>query len=368
MSKHKLRILVICGRYGLSGVPLAQQRLAQLLADRGHNVTYMPLFANISLPSSSFNNYKTVVPGIDSVFKAIPFLIFYLASNRFDIVFSAGDHLNSVVLLSLVFSLSNSKVCCSSRVTPFDTYHDYKKIFSPAWFIYWLIRLLSWRCTIFSCVSKDMSSQYKTFFPQLNFTPIYNPLHVDTRWRTQNNDWSNPFNPNCIPLLAVGSLEKWKGFDTLIKAVSYLPNPNKFHLIIVGDGSERASLSNLIDHLHLNKHVTLWGSSRVIVPFYSFADIFILSSRVEGMPNVLLEALAHECSVVSTDCPTGPSELLSSGAGILVPVDDPQAMASAIQVLVTTPISAKKRMDALAPFSPSLLFKLYSELLSEPML
>ena len=86
------------------------------------------------------------------------------------------------------------------------------------------------------------------------------------------------------------------------------------------------------------------------------------------MPNVLLEALAHECSVASTDYPAGPSELLSSGAGILVPVDDPQAMASAIQVLVTTPISAKKRMDALAPFSPSLLFKLYSELLSEPML
>ena len=66
----------------------------------------------------------------------------------------------------------------------------------------------------------------------------------------------NPFNSNCIPLLAVGSLEKWKGFDTLIK-LSLLPNPNKFHLIIVGDGSERASLSNLIDHLHLNKHVTL---------------------------------------------------------------------------------------------------------------
>ena len=361
------KILVLCGRYGLSGVPLAQQRLAHLLSDRGHKVTFMPLYANVDFVIDNESQYRFQVPGIPSVFKSIPFLVSYFARERFDLIFSAGDHLNAVCLVCLLISFSRSTLCCSSRVTPFDTYFNYKVPFSRSWSIYWLIRLLSWRCSLFSCVSRDMAAQYSLIFPGLTFVPIYNPISLNYGSTELYQSRINPFPDVQCRLLAAGSLEPWKGFDTLINAIALIPDRNFFHLLIAGDGSERANLCYLINDLGLTEHITLVGNIQDMNPFYSFADIFILSSRVEGMPNVLLEALSHQCSVVSTDCPTGPSELLSCGAGLLVPVDDAQSMALAIQSLASTPISPEKCSEALEPFSPSAIFTQYSHILGYPL-
>ena len=363
-----LKILVICGRYGLSGVPLAQQRLASLLSDRGHSVTFMPLYKNIEMQMTDEQRYRVKIPGIKNVVNAAPYLVGHFRAERYDLVFSAGDHLNAIVLLSCVLALSRSKIACSSRVTPFDTYISYRRPFSRSWFIYWLIRLLSWRCDLFSCVSSEMARQYESFFPGLKYVPVYNPVVVNTKWRDYKENWIDPFPPSRCRLLAVGSLERWKGFDTLIKSMAYLSDPRRFHLVIVGEGSERAALSAQIRDLQLEDSITLCGSKFDLKELYAFADIFILSSRVEGMPNVLLEALSYDCKVVSTNCPTGPEELLSGGAGTLVPVDDPSAMAAAILSTACAPLPQQRQEEALEPFSPQVVFGLYSVLLAEPFL
>lgn len=134
-----------------------------------------------------------------------------------------------------------------------------------------------------------------------------------------------------IRLLAVGRLTKQKGFDTLITAVGMLADLD-FHLSILGEGPERARLSALIKSHAVDDRVNLVGYVGDTGRYYAEADVFVLSSRYEGFAIVLAEALSYGLRIVSTDCKSGPSEILDGGRyGLLIPVGDPVALADAIR-------------------------------------
>jgi len=134
-------------------------------------------------------------------------------------------------------------------------------------------------------------------------------------------------------ILAVGRLERVKGFDLLIKACSLLSG---IHLRIIGDGSERLNLLMLVNELGLSGCVTLPGQFEDIIPQLDSAAIFVLPSRNEGYPNALAEAMARGCGVVAFDCKYGPSEMIDSGDnGILVPPGDPVSLADAISTILS---------------------------------
>jgi len=98
--------------------------------------------------------------------------------------------------------------------------------------------------------------------------------------------------------------------------------------------------------------------------YFARADVFVLSSLVEGMPNVLVEAMMSGCTPVSTDCPTGPRELLQGGKyGYLVPMRDPQAMSAAIECALDNPISRTLLDEAVAPFEENRVIDRHFELL-----
>ncbi len=145
-------------------------------------------------------------------------------------------------------------------------------------------------------------------------------------------------------VLAIGRLERQKGFDVLLRAFAK-GGAAAIHaqLWIAGAGSELASLVALAESLGIGSRVRFLGQVKDVAQLLRGASLFVLSSRFEGMPNALLEALAAGVPVVSTDCPTGPRELLSDAeSGLLVPVDDVDSMAEAISRVLLDPVLAAR--------------------------
>jgi glycosyltransferase involved in cell wall biosynthesis len=137
-------------------------------------------------------------------------------------------------------------------------------------------------------------------------------------------------------LLAVGRYVPQKGFDLLIDSFSSLANrfPD-WELVIAGEGPERERLQTMLEGRPWRNRVSLTGPVGNIGDWYASADIFVLSSRFEGFPNTLLEAMAHGVAVVASDCPTGPRALIDDGVnGLLVLPDEPAALAAALERLM----------------------------------
>ena len=124
---------------------------------------------------------------------------------------------------------------------------------------------------------------------------------------------------------------KQKNHEILIKALAILKNKINFHLFIIGEGAELYNLKNLSKKLKLTKNITFTGKLNDPSTYYEEADIFILSSIYEGFGNVIVEALAFNCKVISSDCPSGPREILENGKwGRLFPVNDHICLANSI--------------------------------------
>jgi glycosyltransferase involved in cell wall biosynthesis len=140
-------------------------------------------------------------------------------------------------------------------------------------------------------------------------------------------------------VVAAGRLCRQKGFDLLFEAFGRIAREfPAVRLIILGKGEERDVLRALADSLGISARVDFPGWLPNPHAVISRASVFVLSSRYEGFPNALLEAMACGTPVVSTDCPSGPREILEGEAGLLVPNEDPAAMAGALQALLSDPL------------------------------
>ncbi|HVV37161.1 MAG TPA: glycosyltransferase [Acidimicrobiales bacterium] len=161
-------------------------------------------------------------------------------------------------------------------------------------------------------------------------------------------------------LLGVGRLIEQKDFPNLLRALAALPTAR---LVLLGDGEDRVALGALAAELGVAARVCFAGFVDNPFPVFAAADVFVLSSRWEGLPTVLIEALALSPHVVATDCPSGPREILDGGRwGHLVPVGDPAALAEAIAACVTeSPVEAS---EALARYDRATVTTRYLELLA----
>lgn len=167
-----------------------------------------------------------------------------------------------------------------------------------------------------------------------SISPIPNPIDIE-RIRTQgmevpNHPW---YVLHELPvIISAGRLTPAKDFETLIRAFAIVRERINARLLILGEGPLRKDLQTLITRLGLEEDIELPGFVMNPYPFIKHSELFVLSSRWEGFPNVLLEALALQTEVVATDCPTGPKELLASGTyGHLVAPGDYESLAVKIQ-------------------------------------
>jgi GalNAc-alpha-(1->4)-GalNAc-alpha-(1->3)-diNAcBac-PP-undecaprenol alpha-1,4-N-acetyl-D-galactosaminyltransferase len=134
-------------------------------------------------------------------------------------------------------------------------------------------------------------------------------------------------------LLAVGRLSEQKGFDLLLQAFAKICGEHPlWDLVILGDGPLLPELTEQVRALGLDRRACFAGRAGNLADWYERADLYVMSSRFEGFPNTLAEAMAHGCPVVAYDCDTGPRELVRDGVdGVLVrPVGDIEALAGAL--------------------------------------
>jgi glycosyltransferase involved in cell wall biosynthesis len=144
-------------------------------------------------------------------------------------------------------------------------------------------------------------------------------------------------------ILGIGRLHPQKDFITLLKAFSILREKQELRLVILGEGAERERLVELAKSLGVGADVSFPGFVANPFSFLNKASVFVLSSQYEGMPNVLLQAMACGTPIVSTDCKSGPREVLGDNKfGTLVPVAEPALMAEAIREVLGGP----RREDA----------------------
>lgn len=136
-------------------------------------------------------------------------------------------------------------------------------------------------------------------------------------------------------ILGVGRLVHQKGFDLLIEAYSRVSPDFDVDLVILGEGPERPALESLVRDLGLTHRVFLPGATTNPFAFMARAQVFVLSSRFEGWPNALVEAMATGVAVAAFDCPCGPSEIIEDRvSGAIVAAQDPGGLAEAVKELL----------------------------------
>ena len=164
---------------------------------------------------------------------------------------------------------------------------------------------------------------------QVIYNPVVTPELFKKAQEPVEHPWFLPGQPPVI--LGVGRLEQQKNFSTLIRAFAQVHQQHSVRLIILGEGSERPYLETLVQELGLTEDVALPGFVANPYAYMARSAMFVLSSAWEGLPTVLIEAMAVETPVVSTDCESGPAEILQNGKyGKLVGVGDIKGLAEAM--------------------------------------
>lgn len=253
-------------------------------------------------------------------------LVSYLKKNQPDVFITVMWPLT--VLGTFAFRLSgcNGSVVVSDHNTlSFSTasFSKFKKIVL-AKSIKYFYPLADIRLAVSKGVAQDINE-----FTGLNysaFNVIYNPIVIDLE-----NDLLKKDKNSCKRILNVGSFKLQKNQNLLIRAFSKIAHTTDVELIILGDGPLRKDLEKLVKDLDLSDKVTLPGFKKDVTIEYKKSDLFVLSSDYEGFGNVLVEAMSVGTPVVSTDCKSGPREILCDGKyGKLVPIGDVDALAKAM--------------------------------------
>jgi glycosyltransferase involved in cell wall biosynthesis len=253
------------------------------------------------------------------------------------------------VLLSAVTSANLIAVCArrmagvSTRVVVSEHLYMSRNIQS-----HWMKRGLPWLAaclypsadgivTVSNGVADDLAKQGK--LPRDHIKVIHNPVVTTSLYESAQTCPEHPWLKENVPIiLGVGRLVPQKNFSVLIRAFGQIAREKTARLIILGEGEERSYLEALVAELGLQSIVSLPGFTDNPFAYMKRSAVFVLSSRYEGFGNVLVEAMACGCPIVSTDCPAGPAEILDNGRyGKLVPVGDVTAMANAVLEVMAAP-------------------------------
>jgi glycosyltransferase involved in cell wall biosynthesis len=360
-----MKICVVVARFSFTGVPLTQIRFARALAARGHDVdlVFGQTGAVNRLPDRG--GARLIVLGKATARGMLLPFCRYLRRQKPDIVFSSQDNLNGVVLLAAILTRSKAKISGSSRVNPFYTYSN--RPLNRKWLFKQAMRAVMWRADALTCVSQGMVEEYRALFRDPPHLAVYN-LVDDAPSRARiaepvDHPWFTDKTAGIV--VSAGTLSPRKGFADLITAFSRLVREGRdIRLVIFGEGEARGALERQVRELGVEDRVSLPGQVPNPLRYFARADVFAMTSYFEGLGNVLIEAMMCGCSLVATDCPSGPAEILGFGRyGRVVPVGDTEALAEAIATLLDQPTAPQVLADGVRRFGEEAVLARHFELL-----
>jgi glycosyltransferase involved in cell wall biosynthesis len=280
-------------------------------------------------------------------------LLRYLRAERPQVLISGAIQTNLVALLAkriagvplrliltehnIISAISTDATMLRTRMTPFLVRRLYP----------WADELVA----VSEGAAQDLASTMGNVNGSVHV--IYNPIVDAAFWMRAQAELSDArIERDSRPIvLAVGRLHYHKDYPTLLRAFALVRQHVDSRLVFLGDGEERAALVTLARTLQLGDAVSFLGDVANPLPYMRRAKVLALSSVVEALPTVLIEALAMNLLIVATDCPTGPREILREGAyGQLVPVGDSQSLAEALVRTLRSEAAAVTPAEALERF------------------
>lgn len=302
------------------------------------------------------DDIRIIELGVDRIRQVILPFARYLRKTRPNIIIAAMWPLTSVSVLSWRLAGKLGRLYLSDHTQLSISCVWELKI--PLWHLQSVMRLTYPLASGLIAVSEGVKQDMCRLggFSDSQVRVIYNPSATGITPQPEPESfrkklWGAGFSHH---ILTVGELKAQKDHATLIRAFALLPVSLNAKLTILGEGELRAELQALVQQLGLQGRVSLPGFVIDTYAWYLTADLFVLSSRWEGFGNVIVEALECGLPVVSTDCPSGPVEILENGRiGRLVSIEDPAALAASIAESLRNPVDRELLMGRARDFSVS---------------
>lgn len=364
MILKKIRLTLVISSLGCGGAERVMTSMANYWVKEGWEITLLTFSSELPfysldsrvnyIPLNIAKNSENIYMVITNNINRILVLRDAILTSKPDAVISFLDKVNIITLLSALGV--KIPVIVMERVDPFQ--------YSPGWLWEKLRFLIYQRATRVGVVSKQSIAYFPSLWRDKIFS-IPNPAFLQPELKSLPViEFQNP----CI--VAMGRLSFQKGFDILLKAFAKLKDKHfQWKLFILGEGSLRSELEIMSQSLKIDDRVTFLGNVKNPYAHLKQANLFVLSSRYEGFPNVLCEAMACGLPVVSTNCPTGPEEIIRPGVdGILVPNEDVCALSAAMDRLMSDEQErqrlANQALEVTERFSLNKIMNLWENLLN----
>lgn len=360
-----MRLTIFIPSYGDGGVERMLVNLAGGLADLDVEVDFLTRSRQAPYLDRLHPRVRLIESARSGVFEIQPFMRRYLEEFRPDFVLCGKDKAGRAAVLARRWSGVPFQLVMRPGTTVSERLarrNGFKR-----WYAYRLIRKVYGAAAAVvgnsEGVVRDIAAiaHLPAERTHLIRNPVITPVLQQYAAEALDHAWFAPGQPPVI--VAVGGLRTAKGFDTLLSAFARVRAQRPCRLMILGEGRLRRPLSELAVRLGVAADFALPGFDANPYRYLARAALFVLSSRWEGSPNALTEALAIGVPVVATDCPSGPSEILRGGeVAPLVPVDDVPALAAAMARALDEPGDAQRRIDAVGEYTVQTCARRYHDL------
>jgi glycosyltransferase involved in cell wall biosynthesis len=349
------------GRIALFTRDLAAGGVARVIANlsrgfigRGHPVDVVLARARGPFIEQLAAEVRVIDLGVERSLASIPGLVRYLRRERPLALLACQDGANVVALWSRWLARGSTRVLISIHTNVSQNARAATKARGRLiphfirWFYGWADDVIA----VSEGVADDLAGVARLDRERIHV--IYNPVDTENIKALATEPLRHPWFGSGAPpvVVSAGRLTRQKDFPSLLHAFARVRQSRSARLMILGEGEDRASLEGLARQLDCRDDIALPGFMPNPYPYMAAAGVFVLSSAWEGFGNVLIEAMALGVPVVSTDCPSGPAEILGRGRyGTLVPVSDVDALARAIATTLDHPPEAGRSIERARSFS-----------------
>jgi len=345
------KITLFIGDLTIGGAEKTTVNLANKLVENGHEVEVLLIKNNGKLIEELVSEVKLSVLPVDRMrWAAIP-LAWHLRRTQPDVVISSMTGTNVMGIIASQLAQVSARIIVTEHSTQWQQRSArIKRDITLAKYMY---RFADYVVGVSKGVSERMRDWES--IPDSKIVTIYNPAitkeQIGAVYNPPSHEWFQDRDIKVV--LSAGRHVEEKDYPTLIRAFSRLSEEHdEVRLVLLGSGDLTPKYESLADDLGVREKIWMPGFVTEPFPYMSHADVFALSSRVESLSLVLIEAMACGTPVVSTDCPNGPSEVLVDGEyGELVPVADPKSLKNALERTLTEPIDREKLQQRARDFS-----------------
>jgi len=348
------RITIFVSFSGTGGVERMVVNLTKGLLDLGARIDMIPVRTESTHLENLPPSVRIIQFGSSHTLGSLPALVRYLKSEQPHGLLAAKDRANTTAVLARRLSRVPTRLVLRMGTTVSAAMAGRHPVKERVWYL--RMRMLYPSADAVVAVSRGVADDLEkkaglaSSLLRIIPNPVITPELISMSQERLDHPW---LQEGSVPvLLGVGRLTRQKDFFTLLRAFALVKKNRPCRLFILGEGQDRPALESMAQELGIRDHVAMPGFVQNPYAYMSRATLFVLSSRWEGSPNVLTEALALGTPVVSTDCPSGPKEILDHGRfGPLVPMGDAEAMAHAVLSTLDAPLEKSLLKSAVRAYT-----------------